>query len=477
MYRATTTAEVKHGVLNGNQGFSAAGGSGVSGGSAQLWSWWSAAGGTSYSQVAYLSHNGALATVGAISGSSIAAGTAVFSTSTSAGALSATTGVFSSSLQSTTLVTTTGGVRSGGVLELMPVSTEGGEARWYDSDGTTNWLVDALGTSGSNYLRFYNTGSAKSALQLLTTGGVIIGPTIGSGTTDLTHEIKGDGKCIVNVQGSSATSSNAEVHLSASGVTGKVLTIGTASSYGYDLGKTALTNDGAGVLLDAYGSSGQIAFRTYNTQRALITNAGMAVTGTLSTTGELTVGSGSASGKASLKSVDSGVYASQLAFLTGTSQRWIFISGQSYAGYGAADSMSLVCYSTNRTVHNVTNAGAHTFSNSTDRGSHTVNGYMSVNGAGTSGSASGQHPYLATMVLTGTTVSGGTAQVPHGLGSKAKIKNVMGKLTSASFHLAFWSHAAANPIETYWDDTYIYIKNGSDPLASYGIELLVTYAP
>jgi hypothetical protein len=117
--------------------------------------------------------------------------------------------VFSSSLQATTLTTTTGGVRSGGVLELMPVSPEGGEARWYDSSGTNYWLQDLHGTSGSNYMRFYNSDSGKTALQLLVTGGVIIGPTIGSGTTDLTHEIKGDGKCVVSVQGSSATSSNA----------------------------------------------------------------------------------------------------------------------------------------------------------------------------------------------------------------------------------------------------------------------------
>jgi hypothetical protein len=125
-------------------------------------------------------------------------------------------------------------------------------------------------------------------------------------------------------------------------------------------------------------------------------------------------------------------------------------------------------------------AGVWTLGNASAKGSHTVNGYLSVNGAGTSGTASGEHPYLAVMKITGSFPPGlSTAVITNPIGTSAgsgnRIKKVDIKVDHGGSWNSIWTHYGASSVYVVWNDGVISFGNG----VGYGIpyEMLITYEP
>jgi hypothetical protein len=151
------------------------------------------------------------------------------------------------------------------------------------------------------------------------------------------------------------------------------------------------------------------------------------------------------------------------------------VTGQGYTGVGAADSFNLY-NNTIGTVHSVTAAGAHIIGNASAKGSHTVNGYLSANGAGTSGTASGEHPYLAVKKISGTG-NLGTNTVLHGiLAGGDKILNVSVSVKVSGVWVSIVSHVSTQSPQLTWDDTSISFALGGGG-GVYPYVILITYEP
>jgi hypothetical protein len=207
---------------------------------------------------------------------------------------------------------------------------------------------------------------------------------------------------------------------------------------------------------------------------AATTTGTLTVGGAATTTGTLTVGNASTSATLLLNAQNSTSTAAQIGFQTGGSTRWTLVTGQGYTGVGAADSFNLY-NNTIGTVHSVTAAGAHIIGNASAKGSHTVNGYLSANGAGTSGTASGEHPYLACKKITGTLDGSGLANVAHGL-TADRIAYVTGKIYNGISGV--WFSQFASGISFAFDNTNVnVIASSASGFYNQAVEVFVHYEP
>ena len=95
--------------------------------------------------------------------------------------------------------------------------------------------------------------------------------------------------------------------------------------------------------------------------------------------------------------------------------------------------------------------------------SHKLNGFLSCNGSGTSGSGNGEHPYIAVKKITGTFGAGGTVRVAHGMANIAKVVS----MTIIGYDAATGQYVIPGNISTGYiamiieDATNLYIANGS----------------
>jgi hypothetical protein len=108
-------------------------------------------------------------------------------------------------------------------------------------------------------------------------------------------------------------------------------------------------------------------------------------------------------------------------------------------------------------------------------GSHKCNGYISLNAGGTSGSASGEHPYIAFKRITGIlTASVGSHNIAHGIADGSKIISVTGKLSGTAISGSETSSSLKgyiSGINTDVGNITIYNSLG----ATQGYDLLIIY--
>jgi hypothetical protein len=119
----------------------------------------------------------------------------------------------------------------------------------------------------------------------------------------------------------------------------------------------------------------------------------------------------------------------------------------------------------------ITAAGAWTRGASSVANNHTDHGYVSINGGGTSGAATTEHPYLACKTIKGTTDGSGDLTIAHGISTGgARIAFVaMKNFLSGSR----WTVASNSTVDYLtFDDTNIIYAGGTNSTA---IEFFIYY--
>ena len=272
------------------------------------------------------------------------------------------------------------------------------------------------------------------------TSGVVIGTAASNGTTAIEHKISGNGRTALTIVGSSDTS------------TGKWINFNETTTNKAQIG---VTGSGSDLLLTS-AALGSLCIWSNNVGINFSASPTAVIQGTLAPTGEWTWGIAGTT-TAVLHTMNGGVAIVGSCSIKG--------SGASYATYCQAWTNS-----SNQFLGDVDNSSQWEFGLPGNNISHLFNGYLSVNGGGTSGSATTEHPYLACKTIKGTLNDPGSdLVVAHGIsGGKAKIAFVAYKIMETSY-----GYSSISSIVISFDDTNVNAIGST--LANMPVEFFIYY--